>query len=166
MNNQQIQEMIATPKRITKKDPATKYKIDNIQRRCDLELESSQSGSNKFTAFIRQNNFFIENFSIGLRFLTDDPNLGSITLIRYNGPHGDSAIHPDGHYAKPHIHRITAEEISSGSRQPKEKHREITNLYNTLEQALRVFFDDIAVENYTSYFPEIQQGRFPFNGNQ
>lgn len=166
MNNQQIQEMIAIPKIITKKDPATKYRTDNIQWRCELELESRQSGSNKFIVFIRQNIFFIENFSIGLRYLTEDPNLGTITLIRYNGPHGEFAIHPDDHYAKPHIHRITAEEISSGSRQPKEKHREITNRYNTLEEALRVFFRDISVENYTDYFPELQQGRFPFNGNQ
>ena len=112
----------------------------------------------------RQNEKFIENFSIGLRYKTGDDSLGTITLIRYNGPHGETSRSPDGHYNKPHIHRITASEIASGSTQPQECHREITDRYQTYEQALPIFFGDIGVENYKKYFPELLQQSL-FNGN-
>ena len=106
-----------------------------------------------------------DNFSIGLRYETRDRSLGTITLVRYNGPHGDTSRHPDGHYAKPHIHRITASEIASGSIHPQESHREITDRYATYEQALIVFFNDIATYDHTVYFPGLGQGRL-FNGHR
>ena len=107
--------------------------------------------------FVRQNTVFIENFSIGLRYVLGSASQNSITLARYNGPHGETSRAPDGHYAQPHIHRITAAELAAGSIQPQEKDREITSRYSTLEQALRVFFGDAGVSNYADYFPELQQ---------
>ena len=112
-----------------------------------------------FVVFIRQNNRFIENFTIGLRYHTGDKTLGTITLLRYNGPHGESRPQTDGHYAKPHIHRVTEAEIASGSRQPQERHREITDRYSTFEEALYVFFDEIAITNLVEYFPDALQMR-------
>ena len=110
--------------------------------------------------FIRQNTTFVENFSIGLRFKPIvDPSLGTITLVRYNGPHGEYSIHPDGHFASPHIHRITAEEIASGSRFPQERDREITDTYSSLDSALRVFWEDIHVDNFGDYFPSLVRPR-------
>ena len=88
----------------------------------------------------------------------------TITLVRYNGPHGEINRHSDGHYNKPHIHRITAAEIASGSTEPQESHREITTRYGTFEQALLVFFDDIAAPDSGQYFSELLQGRL-FNGH-
>ena len=75
-------------------------------------------------------------------------------MVRYNGPHGESSRDPDGHYAAPHIHRITQEESAKGSVEPQEKHRELTDRYNTFEQALPVFFSDVGVSNYDKYFAE------------
>lgn len=95
---------------------------------------------------------------MGLRYRTSDKLLGTVTLVRYNGPHGEESKAADGHYAKPHIHRITAAEIESGSTQPAEKHREITDRYSTLEQAIEVFFGDIRAGGYQKYFPQFQQG--------
>ena len=91
--------------------------------------------------------------------------LGAITLVRYNGPHGESSRAPDGHYAKPHIHRITQQEITSGSTQPQERDRAITDQYATLEQALWVFFNHANVSNHNEYFREIAQMSL-FDGHQ
>ena len=159
LTDRQIRELIARPKVIVKKEPVRGYKEENHHRRCDLELETTPSRDDEFTVFTRQNIVFIENFSIGLRYQTNDPKLGTVTLVRYNGPHGEYSRHPDGHFAVPHIHRITATEIASGSTQPQERDREITDRYSTFENALVVFFADIGATNYGEYFPELLQGR-------
>jgi hypothetical protein len=94
-----------------------------------------------------------------------DLPLGAITLVRYNGPHGETSRAPDGHYAKAHIHRITEQELASGSTQPQERDRTITVQYATLDQALWVFFNDAGVSNHDEYFPEMSQMTL-FNGHQ
>ena len=156
LTDQEIQDLIRSPKEIKEKIPVRGYKEEHGHRRCNLKLESTEDKEIKlFSVFIRQNSFFLENFSIGLRYQTNDRMLGSVTLVRYNGPHGETSRSQDGHYAEPHIHRITAGEIESGSIQPQESHREITDRYSTLEEALNIFFFDIGVVNYSEYFPEL-----------
>ena len=156
LTDQEIQDLIRSPKEIKEKIPVRGYKEDYGHRRCNLKLESTEDEEAKlFSVFILQNSFFLENFSIGLRYQTNDRMLGSVTLVRYNGPHGETSRSQDGHYAEPHIHRITAGEIESGNIQPQESHREITDRYSTLEEALNIFFSDIGVINYSEYFPEL-----------
>ena len=164
LTDEQIQDLVNCSKTITKKEPARGYREDNRHLRCDLELSSIEESSTVFKVFIRQSTEFIENFSIGLLYSTNDPTLGTITLVRYNGPHGENSRDPDGHYAKPHIHRITASELESGNVQPQERQREITGRYTTFEQGLAVFFNDTRVENFEDYFPNILQGNF-FDGH-
>ncbi len=162
--DQEILDLIRSPKEIKRKVPNTGYKDENNHKRCTLTLETSEGES--FGVFIRQNNTFIENYSMGLRYQTNNRDLGWITLVRYNGPHGETSLSQDGHYEKPHIHRITAAEIGSGSTQPQEKKREITDRYLTFEQALVVFFSDIGVKKYLKYFPESSpQTSFKFDEN-
>ena len=163
LTDEQIQDLIGCSKTITKKEPAKGYREESRHLRCDLELESAQDSRASFKIFIRQSTEFIENFSIGLRYQINDPSLGSITLIRYNGPHGESSKDPDGHYAQSHIHRIAAFELESGNTQPQERHREITDRYRTFEQGLLVFFDDAHAVNFGDHFPNLQQGKL-FNG--
>ena len=159
LTDQQIQDLVVHPKAITRKDPSKGYRQENRQRRCDLELESTLDGNITFPVFVRQNTEFIENFSIGLRYrIAASQTLGTITLVRYNGPHGETSRHSDGHFAKSHVHRITESEIESGSTQPQESDREITYRYNTFEQALVVFFNDIHVTNSEDYFPRLLKG--------
>ena len=161
LNDQQIDGLIKIPKTIKVKTPVKGYKDEDGHKRCDLELEASSDNGAKFTVFIRQNNEFIENYSIGLRFQTNDRLLGTITLIRYNGPHGEYSLPQDGHFASPHIHRITARDIASGTAQPQESQREITKRYSTFGEALAVFFGDIGVTDYEKYFAEsLQTGLF------
>ena len=158
LTDQQIQDLIGCPKTITSREPANRYQEESRHRRCDLGLVSTEEISVTFTVFIRQSTEFIENFSIGLRYQTNDSILGTITLIRYNGPHGETSRDPDGHYAKPHIHRITASELESGSAQPQERDREVTYQYSTFEQGLAVFFQDTHIVNFEDHFPDMQKG--------
>ncbi len=160
LNEQEIQELVTSPKRITHRDPASGYREENGQRRWDLDLESVADQTVKFGVFIRQNSRYIENFSIGLRYHSNDRQLGTITLARYNGPHGEVSRQPDGHFAKSHIHRITAAELAAGYLQPRERHREITERYSTLESALAIFLEDVGITNGEAHFFDSLQGRF------
>ena len=145
---------------IRSRSPARGYTAVDNHRRGDLDIAGNpDDGTRRFSVFVRQNARFIENFSIGLRYHSDDPTYGTITLVRYNGPHGERSRDPDGHYARPHIHRITADEVQSGSREPKERHREITDRYSTFETALHVFLSDAGIMNLSDYFPELLQLR-------
>ena len=159
MTDGDIQDLILVQKTILAKSPSSGYRQEGGHNRCDLELQAASDGSEVFTVFIRQHSRFIENFSIGLRYRTGDRTLGTIPLVRYNGPHGETSRQPDGHYSNPHIHRVTSAEIASGNIQPQERHRERTDRYNTFDQALAVFFNDIAASNYMQYFPEVHRPR-------
>lgn len=159
----EIQALIEMEKRIVRKNPVKGFREENRHLGCRLELESDSDEEKKFKVFIRRSVEFIENFSIGLRHETNFPSLKIITLIRYNGPHGEISRHSDGHYAKPHIHRITAAEIASGSMEPQEKHRKITDKYRSFEEAISIFFRDIGAINFVEHFPELRQTRL-FNG--
>lgn len=161
LTNDDIHDLISLPKIIVKRDPAIGYHEEYGYRRCNLDLRAKSESGGTFTVFIRQNIKFIENFSIGLMYLTDDNRTGRVTLVRYNGPHGEYSRASDGHFAAPHIHRITEGWTAFGYR-PRERHREITDRYTTFDQALRVFFADIAVDDFERYFPNLIQAR-PFN---
>lgn len=162
MTDQEILDLIACPKLMVRRLPAKGYRTENLQNRCDLELQAAggELDGDEFKIFIRQNTEFIENFSLGFRFQTGIRLLGLITLVRYNGPHGESSRALDGHYDQPHIHIITARELAKGSLQPQENGREITDRYRTLDEGLRVFFDEAGVTNAGDYFPGLLQGRF------
>lgn len=154
-----IQNLISLPKRIVVRRPTRGYREENGARRCDLDLQPADGLGRSFPVFIRQHLRLGRNFSIGLRYAVNEGKLTTITLTRYNGPHGETSQVPDGHYARPHIHYITADEIATGHTQPQENQRELTNKYNTFEEALRVFFADTATGNYDEYFPELTQPR-------
>lgn len=164
LTDEQIQNLVNCSKTIARKEPARGYREESRHLRCDLELVSIEDSSVVFKVFIRQSREFIENFSIGLLYSSNDPTLRTVTLVRYNGPHGEASRDPDGHYSKPHIHRITASELESGSAQPQERDREVTDRYSTFEQGLAVFFQDTRIVNFEDHFPGIQQGSL-FDGH-
>ncbi len=99
----EIQNLITLPKTIIEKVPAKGYKQKDGNQRCDLTLESVDTEGKIFPVFISQNRQFIENYSVGLRYKTTNKALGTVTLVRYNGPHGEKSRHEDGHYNKAHI---------------------------------------------------------------
>ena len=150
MTNKEIQSLI----QILKREPKKSYKRKYKNNRCNLSLSGEKNDEIKFDVFIRQNQEFIENFSIGLIYKTSGfPN--GLHLIRYNGPHDSKTA---GHL-KPHIHKMTEKDIHSGSSNPKPTKREETNKYNTFEEELEAFFADMKIINWKKYFPELEQGR-------
>ena len=86
LTDHEIETLIRLPKDIVSKTPVVGYKNENRSRRCELELMARSSPSPEFTVFIRQNDKFIENFSIGLRYKTKDRTLGTITMVRTEKP--------------------------------------------------------------------------------
>ena len=158
LTDRRIQDLIVIPKQIVRRSPNLDYKVDDSNRRCELDLVSEEDGYQAFRVFVRQHLRFIRNFSIGLRYEAHEGKLTTITLTRYNGPHGETSRSQDGHYALPHIHYITESEIARGHIYPQEKRREATTRYFTFEEALRAFFEDTSIVNYIEYFPELMQG--------
>ena len=157
LTEREIGDLIKSPKMIKERVPARGYKQESGHQRCDLKLESIVEKEKMFSMFIRQNSIYVENFSIGLRYKTTDKALRSVTLVRYNGPHGETSRGQDGHYNQSHIHRITATEMASGSIELQEKNREITDRYGTLEEAIGVFCVDVGITNYSDHFPGLEQ---------
>lgn len=156
--DQEIERLVQLPKTILSRTPVKGFREESGHKRCDLDLHATQNNHITFTVFIRQNIKFAENFSIGLRYKTGNKRLGTVTLIRYNGPHGKPSHYSDSHHYKYHIHRITSAEIASGSLQPQERFREITTRYRSFEEAIAVFFADISASNAGQYLQDVLQG--------
>jgi len=159
-----IRDLIRLPKVIVERRPATGYREEHGSRRCDLSLRSSDKTTQNFTVFIRQHIRIDQNFSIGLRYALGLGPIGTITLVRYNGPHGETSRAPDGHYARPHIHYITAHELAKGHSLPQEGRRELRTNYSNFSEALREFFSETAVENPRPFFHTLWNPRL-FNGH-
>ena len=164
LTDQEIQELIQLPKIIIGKRPVINFREENGHRRCDLDLQSSEGIRLAFPVFIRQNIRFSDNFSIGLRYVVNEGKLTTVTLARYNGPHGETSRTPDGHYAQSHIHYLTKDELAGGHATPQERHRVLTDEYTTFEEAIRVFFRNTSTSNYGDFFPAALQGRL-FDGD-
>ena len=163
LTERDLQELRELPKTIQVRIPRHDFREEDGHRRGELDLLSISDPRHRFQVFIRQNIRFIENFSIGLQYQTNRRIPGNITLVRYNGAHGEDVKSPDGHYARPHIHYLTAQELAQGHIQPRENRRELTDRYATFEAAIGVFLQDIGVSNEDAYFPELKQLRL-FNG--
>ena len=160
LTDEDIERLIRLPKIIVNQTPSAGYSEADNHRRRNMDLLADSDPSQRFTVFIRQNMTFIENYSIGLRYHSGIPVLGAITILRYNGPHGETSRAPDGHFAQPHIHRITANELSSGSSHPQERDRDPTDKYSTFEQALAAFIQDTAIRENEDFLDLLQSRMF------
>ena len=163
LNERGLQELRELPKVIQGRMPRYSFREEDGHKRGELDLLSISDPRIQFQVFIRQNTRYIENFSIGLQYPTSHRIPGTITLVRYNGSHGEEAMSSDGHFARPHIHYLTAQELAEGHLQPRERRRELTDRYGTFEHAIAVFLQDIGVSNANAYFPELAQLRL-FDG--
>ena len=158
-SDEEIGELIRCPKAIITREPRTGYLEEDQHRRANLHLRSTPDGAERFEVFFRQHRSFTENFSIGLRYRTGSSLAGTITLVRYNGPHGRDQVARDAHFARPHIHLLTEDELSAGHLQPRVLKREPTDRYETFYEAVRAFLSEIGVTDYDDYFPELLQVR-------
>lgn len=148
--DEELSQFIACQKRITS-PPHKEMRMEGAYQRNDMELESLD-GKHKFRAFMRQNQNFSENFSIGMDYLPKDER-GSFCLLRCNGKHGGHKVHP--HHLNCHIHRSKAEDVNTGLR--VERHIEPTSEYAAFRDALRYFLHTVNVQGHdrSRHFPSL-----------
>lgn len=148
-----IEELIACPKRITK-PPAREMKEDRGHWKNSFDLES-EDGNHRFTAFIRYNDAFQENFSVGLDYNTREEK-GTIPLLRCNGAHGGTRQWD--HHDQPHIHTAKADMVNQ--RLKSETEIEITDRYTSWQDALQYFIRRTNIKGAQAYFPPPQTELF------
>ncbi|MBI5526713.1 MAG: hypothetical protein HY897_10310 [Deltaproteobacteria bacterium] len=107
----------------------------------------------KFHVFMRINEKFQENFSIGLEYVpSDEP--GNIVLLRFNGPHGEHVLYP--HHAHYHIHEAKVDAIAAGLK--PERYAVVTTDYASYPEALAAFLRRINLGDADRHFPGVFQG--------
>jgi hypothetical protein len=156
----EIDSLISCPKVITE-PPKKDMRPERGSRRNNMTLRS-KDGDLEFTVFMRINEDFHENFSIGLNFSPKDER-GTLPLLRCNGPHGDfvgGPPSPQSHF-RYHVHRAKAENIVAGLR--AERGAELTEGYGSYREALVFFLKEVNIVNAGEYFPEHAQPMLPLN---
>jgi len=148
-----IATLIECPKKITK-TPSKSPKSDRGHLRNDFEVES-EDGEHRFNCFVRVNEKFQENFSVGLDYLPKDEP-GSVVLVRCNGPHGPHKVHD--HHMFCHIHKATSETISKGLR--PESNIEVTEGYSSYQDAIQFFLKLTNIRDEGKLFPTTQLNLF------
>ena len=107
----------------------------------NMRLESID-GSVGFSVFMRKNERFPENFSIGLIVQPQDEP-GSFCILRYNGKHGEHInriFDPEPHFGF-HIHKAETTTFEEGL--SPELYAELTDSYSSFEEALLKFSEHI-----------------------
>lgn len=97
--DEEIQELIVMPKRITVR-PNKQMQLVYKHFKNNMKLESTD-GQFNFSVFMRKNEAFHENFSIGLVYHSK-VDAKELHLLRINGPHGPHALFE--HHDRCHIH--------------------------------------------------------------
>lgn len=113
----------------------------------------AQDGDLEFSIFIRINQDFEENFSVGLVYHPKEER-GQFCLLRCNGPHGDFDGSPASPHFLYHVHKAKPENIEAGIR--AERGGEVTDRYASHQQAIRYLLMITNVLNAEEYFPAMQ----------
>lgn len=153
LTDELISNFISEEKVITE-SPRKDFREENQHLRNDFLLTSSD-GTRKYSVFMRKHMTFLENFSIGLVYHSEEGT--SINLFRCNGNHGEVVIDilkPDPHFGY-HTHKITAELLENNINDPKQS--ELTQEYASFEQALNYFCRYVNIKDADKYFPNINQ---------
>jgi len=144
------EELIATliecSKTITK-PPSKSFKVERGYLRNDFEVQSIDKQYN-FECFIRVNEKFMENFSVGMNFIPTDER-GTIPLLRCNGSHGPHKTYPHHNFC--HIHRGTAETIAMGLK--PDSNIEVTTEYTSYQEAITYFLKLTRIKEGQQFFP-------------
>lgn len=150
---QELDALIGCPKVVTE-PPRPTMIAESGQKRNGLKLRSEDS-ADEFAVFIRINEDFHENFSIGLRHLPVGEE--SAILLRCNGDHGvhqNQVVNAD-QIDGVHIHYTTEAALQAGLK--LENYAKPTSAYATYEDALRHFLRIINVLHPEKHFPQIYQ---------
>jgi hypothetical protein len=159
----EIDALIGCPKEIFVA-PKRKMVLSGAHWRNDATLTASNGIRGEFAMFMRKNEEFPENFSIGLIYHPHDGR-GEITLFRCNGPHGyfNSGIDPTHPHFDYHIHQASEKAIEAGA--APEKFAAKTTEYASYEEALQCFVKAVHLneKDAQKYFPAKTQIPFSFD---
>lgn len=135
----EIDSLISCPKSISE-PPTPTAKLVNADFRNDMIMTASSGVPGEFRGFMRQNQDFPENFSVGLIYYPNDGR-PEVTLLRCNGPHGVyngssefDAEHPHWDY---HVHKADEKAIEAGLK--AERVAEKNTEFASYEQAVDFF---------------------------
>jgi len=135
--------------------PRQDMRLERGHLRNDLKLQSDDD--KVFTVFIRINEKFKENFSIGLTYHPiDEPR--SICLLRCNGRHGEHINNPEAemhpHFGY-HVHVARADMLNIG--QLPERYAELTSDYASYEEAMIYFIRRVNILEAHKFFNKLPQ---------
>ncbi len=137
------EKIITTP-------PRKDMLLENGHYRNGMDLQS-KDGTYKFSVYMRKNEKFEENFTIGLMYHPQD-GTKRITLVRCNGPHGDHVNDFLGgeHHNKYHIHLAKDFNINVGKK--SDIYAKTTNQYINLDEAILFFVKYCNISGSEKYF--------------
>lgn len=155
---EQIDAMIAEPKRITVA-PKRQMERGRGYQRNGMRLESLD-GQRRFVAFLRVNNAFPENFSVGMDVVLGDGS--HLCLIRCNGPHegvagSEAAPGVPNHHFGYHVHRAKTDNLDAGLR--SERGAALTTAYGSFGEAITFFLRACGVQGGEAYFSDLTERR-------
>lgn len=150
LTDQEIEQLISCPKRIIE-PPKKEPQLTNGHWRNDMKLQSAD-GEYDFFVFMRKNEDFEENFSIGLIYNPKGIR-GEIHLFRCNGPHGPHVLFE--HHDRFHVHKADPENLSSGVRAEREAF--VTREYASFQDALGYFLKKCNILEAEKYFDSVMQ---------
>lgn len=155
VSKEEIEELISCPK-IVIANPRREEKIVEGSYRNDMRL-ASKDKKVVFDVYFRRNVKLPERFSMGIKCYLK--SLGQeVMLMRANSSHSTREEKPwiPEYNFHPHFNIAKPENIKNGL--SPEKGGEITNEYNSYEEALSYFIKRINVQDAHIHFPNINQG--------
>ncbi len=150
LSDQEIDYLIVCAKSIIE-PPKKEMQLASGHWRNDMKLQSDD-GKYDFSVFMRKDEDFEENFSIGLIYKPRDIR-GEIHLLRCNGPHGPHVMFD--HHNRFHIHKAKQANLASGMR--PERTAYITKEYASFQDALGYFIKKCNIIEAEKYFTGILQ---------
>lgn len=149
---QEIEALIECSKVISE-PPKREFRSERGHKRNGMLLKT-EDGKADFVVFMRINEDFPENFSIGLEHSPRDER-GTILLLRCNGPHGEFLGNPSSHgpHFVHHVHRADATNLDAGLR--GEASAKATDSYASYDEAVRFFLNVVHVVNAQEFFPDV-----------
>ena len=162
-SDDEIERLICCPKVISV-PPAKNLRLNGAYGRNEAKLVATDGTKGTFSMFMRKNEDFPEDFSIGLMYRSED-GTSDITLLRCNGKHGvfnEGGGNPDHPHFDFHIHKASARAISAG-RAP-EKFAEKTTEFASYEQALQHYVKVVRLnsDDASKHFPSEVQTKIEF----
>jgi len=156
MSKENIDYLISCEKEIISLE-RKEFKIEHGHKKNGFKLLSTDKKHN-FSVFMRINEEFQENFSIGLMY---NPIIEkSIMLFRCNGPHNHKERPNSEYHQSFHYHFEVEENITYGLN-PMD-HSKIVKEYSTFREAFQYFIKHCDIINAEDFFSKYTEQVFNF----